>query len=197
MTDGQEWLAALREATDGQTAVLADMADFVRRSLAKSFGRQLGDADLEDLTQDVLVQVHRKHGDFRGDSRFSTWVAAIAVRTALSELRRRKHKNLSLEEAVQAGGEQLAQAASAPGDIQQRQQRQLLHDAIQEALTDRQREALLAELGGLPMEEVARRLGSKRGAVYKLLHDARKRLRAHLTERGFDATQLAPTEGTP
>ena len=70
-----------------------------------------------------------------------------------------------------------------------------LKRAIDEALTERQREALLATLGGLPMVEVARRIGSTRGALYKLLHDARLRLRAHLEAEGAEAQGAAEQEG--
>ena len=63
-----------------------------------------------------------------------------------------------------------------------RRQLERLRRGVAEALTERQREATLAKLGGLPLMEIARRLGTSQGAVYKLLHDARRRLAIHLAE---------------
>ena len=79
--------------------------------------------------------------------------------------------------------------------MQRRQAKVVLGDAIDNALTATQRQALCAELGGLPLVEVARRLGKSRGAVYKLLHDARKRLRAHIEARGLALDDLLTGEG--
>jgi RNA polymerase sigma-70 factor (ECF subfamily) len=63
----------------------------------------------------------------------------------------------------------------------------VVREAIDHQLTDRQRQALKAiVLDGVPLDELARHWGSNRNAVYKVLHDARRKLKAHLTERGFD-----------
>lgn len=199
MATGDGWLRALRgegEAVQGEPRSaeqeLADMADFIHRSLARGFGKQFSQADLQDLTQDALLRVHDKHPGFTGDSRFSTWVASVAVNGALSELRRRRHQHVELDQAAAAG--ERALRAPASDRLQRAQSHSVLMRAIDEALTDRQRTALLAELGGLPLAEVARRLQSQRGAVYKLLHDARKRLRAHLEAQGLGPSDLLTEE---
>ena len=179
-----DWLRALRDpAWEDRDRALRDMDDFIRRTLGRGFGRQLSDADLADLRQESLVRVHQKHEGFRGDSKFSTWVASVAVNTALLELRRRRHRHVELSAAVEAGAAAIA-APDGSRRLEVAQRNEKLRLAIESALTERQREALLASLSGMPMMELARRLGSNRGALYKLLHDARLRLRAHLEAEG-------------
>ena len=65
-----------------------------------------------------------------------------------------------------------------------------MYGVIERELTEKQRTALLAELKGMPLEEIGRRLGSNRNAVYKLTHDARKRLKKHLEAAGYSAADL-------
>lgn len=185
--EARGWMAALREG--GPAAQLQGLSQYLRGVLAKGFGAQLEDAALEDLVQDSVVRIHHKLDSFEGHSRFQTWAASVAVNTALSELRRRKYAKVSLQEAIRAG-EQAFEPAQGPNNRQREQRDAALYEAIHSALTDRQRQALLAELGGLPLVEVARRLGTGRGALYKLLHDARKRLRSHFEAQGLGPHDL-------
>jgi RNA polymerase sigma-70 factor (ECF subfamily) len=174
VTTDRDWLAALRgpdQAVRMQAG--ADLRDFLRRTLAKGFGRQLADADLDDLTQESLLRVHRHLDSFAEQSRFTTWAAAIAVNQALSQLRRRRYEHVSLDEAIE-------QADLSGDDDESEADVALLRQGIAEALTDRQRVAIQAALGGMPLMELARREGVSQGAVYKLLHDARRRLRSFL-----------------
>lgn len=165
----QIWIDGL--ATD-QAAVVAELRDFLRRTLAKGFGRQLQDADLEDLTQDCLLRVQQKVATFTGQSRFTTWAATIAVNSALSALRKRRFEHVSIDDAAE-------RIDWTPTDDTQETEARiaLLRRGIAEALTDRQREAVHAALGGIPLTEIARRYEVSQGAVYKLLHDARRRLK--------------------
>jgi len=187
----EAWVDGLREAADAATrdAVVCDLRDYLRRTLAKGFGHQLQGADLEDLTQETLLRVHHKLDTFEGQSRFTTWAATIAVNTALSELRRRRFQHLSIEEA----GDRADWAREEDGAVDDEQQVELLRRGIAEALTDRQREAIQAALGGLPLMELARRYGVSQGAVYKLLHDARRRLKRFLE----DAPEADARPGVP
>jgi RNA polymerase sigma-70 factor (ECF subfamily) len=187
----EAWVEALRaNSTSGPNAmhaeVVADLRDFLRRTLAKGFGQKLSPADLEDLAQESLLRVHGKIATFQGQSRFTTWAATIAVNCTLSELRRRRYKHLSIEEA----GETVDWSppeAEAPAD---EEQIALMRRGIAEALTDKQREAIQAALGGLPLMELARRWDVSQGAIYKLLHDARRRLKSYMeTMSGAGAAQ--------
>ncbi len=172
---------------DGDT--LRDLADYLRRVLARGFSRQLSEADLSDLTQEAMLRIHENIAGFNGQSRLNTWAAAITVNTALMALRRRRHVHVPLSDAAESTRALMA-APAAPDAIQQAQVSQLLLSAIDASLTELQRTALLAKLSGIPMSEIARRMGRKRGTLYKLLHDARGRLLVHLQERGLSADEL-------
>lgn len=85
---------------------------------------------------------------------------------------------------------------SSPDPESQAQQQELfdkMHELIETNLTERQRTVLLAELRGMPQDEIARHLGSNRNAVYKLTHDARKKLKSALQSAGYRADDLAST----
>ena len=185
----RDWLSELGSPDAAvQSTAVASLRGYLRNTLAKGFGRQLTDDDLEELTQEAIVRTHAKKDTFHGQSRFTTWAAAIAVNLALGELRRRRFHNVSLEDAAESG-----HGLITPTDANELEKNQLLgalNDAIEHSLSPRQRTALHAKLSGMPMAEIARRQQTTPGALYKLLHDARKRLRAHLEARGITARDL-------
>jgi RNA polymerase sigma-70 factor (ECF subfamily) len=174
----EAWVEALRGAgpTTSHADVVSDLRDYLRRTLAKGFGQRLAPDDLEDLAQESLLRVHGKLDTFQGQSRFTTWAATIAVNCALSELRKRRYKHLSIEEA----GETADWSQSEGDSHADEEQIALMRRGIAEALTDKQREAIQAALGGLPLMELARRWDVSQGAIYKLLHDARRRLKSYM-----------------
>ncbi len=178
-----------------RSAALSELRGFLRGALARSFARQLGEGDLDDLTQESLLRIHARLDSFEQQSRFTTWATAIAVNCALSELRRRRHRHVSLEDAAVEGNAALTQEAElATGSNELELAR--LRQGIAEALTERQREATLARLSGLPLMEIARRLGTSQGAVYKVLHDARLRLKRYL-EAAEAKTEERSAPGSP
>jgi RNA polymerase sigma-70 factor (ECF subfamily) len=175
----ETWVDGLRAGGGaGYAEDLADLRDYLQRTLAKGFNQQLIAQDLDDLTQESLLRIHQKLATFQGQSRFTTWAATIAVNCALSELRRRRYQHVSLDDAAE-------QADWSSGDEPASEaQIEALRRGIKEALTERQREAIEAALGGLPLMELARRQGVSQGAIYKLLHDARRRLKSYLEALG-------------
>ncbi|AKU95518.1 RNA polymerase sigma-54 factor RpoN [Labilithrix luteola] len=176
----QAWIDGLRGTADtaARAALVSDLRDYLRRTLAKGFGRQLQGADLEDLTQESVLRVHQKLDSFEGQSRFTTWAATIAVNAALSELRRKRYEHVSIDEA----GERADWSEAKDDTVDDEREVELLRRGIEDVLTERQREAIQAALGGLPLMELARRYDVSQGAVYKLLHDARRRLKRFLEE---------------
>lgn len=191
MTACETWVSDLTSAGPNRGRAVAELEALLRRSLARAFAGKLSDADLDDLTQESLLRIHERLASFQGRSRFTTWAIAIAVNLAYSELRRRRHRHVDLEDAVQLGAAALA-LEEAPHPRSDRES--ILEDGIRQALTDRQREAVLALLGGLPLAEIAQRTGATQGAIYKLLHDARQRLKRYVSARA-DGVDASPETG--
>jgi RNA polymerase sigma-70 factor (ECF subfamily) len=185
------WLSELNDSGRRRDRAVADLHDFLKRSLARAFAGKLSEQDLDDLTQESVLRIHERLGSFEQRSRFTTWATAIAVNIAYSALRQRRHRHVSLEDAMQAGASALSHEPPQQAELDREA---LLREGIQQALTQRQRDALLAFLGGLPLAEIARRTQMKQGAVYKLLHDARQRLKHYIQTRDDD-TLAAPSLG--
>jgi RNA polymerase sigma-70 factor (ECF subfamily) len=149
----------------------------------------LGPGDRDDLAHqsadDALVGVLGKLDDFRGDSRFTTWAYKFALFEAGVKVRRRawQGREIPLEDEAWSA---LADAGAPAGrGAEDAELFAALREEI-ERLGERQREVLVAvALNGVPIDVLAERLGSTRGALYKNLHDARRNLRAALAARGF------------
>jgi RNA polymerase sigma-70 factor (ECF subfamily) len=148
-------------------------------------GDEFGEIALE-AADDALMSVLARLDDFRGASRFSTWVYKFALLEAAVKLRKRawQGREIPLE---QESWDLLPSAGLGPADAaQQSELLAALQDGIA-ALTPHQRRVLVAlAVNGLPIDVLADRLNTNRGALYKTLHDARRNLRTYLTNRGFD-----------
>jgi len=211
MTDrtNEQWIAALSE--NGETAQSDALADLRRRlqrsiyfylSQDRSDLRGLAAQELaqmaEDLAQDATLRVIDNLGKFRGESRFTTWATKIAIRLAISDLRRSRYKDFSLDELTADGDllpmpTRLASAASpTPEKVAERDDvLEKIELALNEALTERQYQALVAvAIKGIPMDILAERMGSNRNALYKLIHDARRKLKTHLEAQGISTDYM-------
>ncbi len=151
---------------------------------------QLSAVELDELAQDAAadaaVSVLRRLDDFRGESSFRTWAYKFALLEAAVKVRRRAWR----DREVNLGPEHWESLAHAgPGPDDDAESAALLaavRDGIRTALTPRQRMVLVAAvLEGVPIDVLADRLDSNRNALYKLLHDARRSLRAHVAAAGF------------
>jgi len=190
-----QWLAELRSSQPDQA--LSDLRAILKRGLRYALVNRVGPAELEpfieDSLQEALLKIRANLDTFRGESRLTTWAHKIAVRVALTELRRQHWKDISLEDLIppDESGDFTPAALSEPGPTPENQalRNSMLETVgrlINEELTERQRQAMLAVvLGGMPMEEVARRMDTNRNALYKLLHDARQRLQMRLQAEGL------------
>jgi RNA polymerase sigma-70 factor (ECF subfamily) len=201
--DVDEWLAPLRGAGQEHEAAVARLHELLLRAARFEAARRRGSLplvdgkELDDLTlqvaDDALVAVLRRLDSFRGASRFTTWAYKFAVYETSVKLRRRawQDREVSLEPDTWA-----VLPAGEPGPSQQAEHAELLaavRDGIDVALTVHQRHVLVAlALNGVPIDVLAERLGTTRGALYKTLHDARRKLRAHLAEQGLGSS--APRE---
>ena len=148
-------------------------------------GDELDDIALE-AADDALMSVLRRLDDFRGASRFTTWVYKFALLEAAVKLRKRawQGREVPLEPETWS----LFSSAGLAPDMEAEQSELLatLQRAIGDVLTPHQRRVLIAlALNGVPIDVLADRLGTNRGALYKTLHDARRKLRRHLDECGL------------
>jgi len=142
----------------------------------------------EDCAQEAILMIQAKLDSFRGESRVTTWAFSIAVRIVLAELRRRRWQQASVER-VQLGQVIPDWPIEQPGPertLQQREAWALLGRIIDTELTQRQRTALIAHVfEEMPLDLVAEWLGTSRNNLYKLIHDARKRLKEALLAQGI------------
>jgi len=191
-----QWIHDLRSDVPAQTRALEELRGYLLRALPgamKRFGA-MPEHLLDDIVQDALIRVLEHLDDFQGRSRFTTWVTTIAVRAAMTELRRRRWKDVSLEEFTADGEWILTSDVEMDADPERRAAQSRIVRAMQEILenqlSERQRTAIIAEFSGMPQEEIGRRLGITRNAVYKLGHDARKKLKRELEASGFDADDI-------
>ncbi len=196
----QEWMDALREPVDGEA--LEDLRTILLRGLRATLSSRVDndlDALSEDFAQDALMKILKSLETFRGESKFTTWAQKIAIHVAFTELRRRRWKDISLQTIIETDdGDEftpiiLKDNSYTPEEkVSQADMMSIVERMIDEELTDRQRVAMLAVVkGGMPMEEIAQRLGTNRNALYKLLFDARKRMQQRLVEQtGIDAQEL-------
>ena len=152
--------------------------------------------DWDDLAQqsadDALVAVLRKLPGFRGESRFTTWAYKFALLEAAVTLRKRAWQGRELPLAEE-GWELLVTSSESPATSSETNELfGALRAAIADCLTPHQRDVLVATtLNGVPIDVLAERLNSTRGALYKTLYDARRKLRAHLEEAGFDLSGVS------
>lgn len=185
----QDWVADISVAGERRENALLELRTIIVAGLQRTFRGRLDKLafNIEDTAQEALLRITSRLDTFRGDSRFTTWAMAVAVRAAVTEMRRARWRDVSLDEMAEAG--RLPPAArDKPGADERLDSSRLMEvvrRTIETELTQRQRRALEAELGGAPPDEIARRLDTNRNALYKLVHDARVRLKQAILREGW------------
>ena len=192
-TETYPWVENIKSESNRDEA-LGKLREVLLRGLKGAFyGRGQDDSFCEDICQDSLIRIVKNVDSFEGRSKFTTWAISIAIRVGISELRRRHYKDVSLE-AITSGDDMkielaIAEESDSGQGLDQRVVLETLSDLIENDLTDKQRTVVRALLGGMPVEEIARRTESNRNAVYKLFHDAKLRLKS-----GFEASKISPAD---
>ena len=194
----EKWLADLRSTGPEQETALNDLRQIVLNGLPYALSKWLPNSDpqfaplAEEVAQDTLLRVLDRLDTFEGRSQFTTWVHTIAVRIALTELRRQKWRDVSLESLTDEDDPDVVPlqiVSDLPATETLVEKADLLtrvQHIIDEELTEKQRRALVAvAFKGMPLAEVARRMGMERNALYKLLHDARLHLKKRLEKEGI------------
>ena len=194
--DSDAWVTALSSPGPAREAACSRLHELLLRAARFEVNRRRGRLphlrgdDFDDLAtqsaDDALVAILAKLDTFRGDSRFTTWAYKFALLEAAVKLRRRawQGREVPLEPETWE-----VFAGSLPSPERRAEEGELLRElrvGIDEALSAHQREVLVAlALNEVPIDVLAERLNTTRGALYKTLHDARKKLRAHIsTEEG-------------
>jgi RNA polymerase sigma-70 factor (ECF subfamily) len=154
------------------------------RSLPQGSG-----VDLDDLARqsadDALLAILRKLDDFRGDSRFTTWAYKFALLEAGVKMRRRAWQDREVALDADAWLRIADRMGTPDQDAETRELLRAIGAAIETALTPHQRTVLVAiTMDDVPIDVLAERMNSNRGAVYKTLHDARRKLRTELDAGG-------------
>lgn len=194
----EDWISALtpppEEAAIQQLRIY--LVKGLKASLYKYVDRDLDDF-VEDITQDSILKILDKYDTFRGDSKFTTWAMKVAVREGYSELRKKRYNDISLEqysrhdpdekkaveiEHDQAGPDQITHESMLVQKVMK---------IMEEELTDKQQKVLeLLMIDQIPMTVVSEMMDSNRNAIYKLVHDARLKLKRRLEVEGIDPEEI-------
>ena len=190
----EDWLAELTGSgpvrDDALRRLHALLLRGARYQVARMSGLRamVGAAQVEDIitlaADEAMVAVLGKLATFEGRSRFTTWAYKFAVLQAAVELRRHawSRREVPLDAAppvieARPSPDQYAEGAELAG---------VVREALDRILTPHQRRIALALIvDEVPIDVLAERLGTNRNALYKTLHDARSRLRAHLVLEGY------------
>ena len=194
--DSRAWLDALADGAPGREqaverlhVLLLGAARF-EASRRRASLPHLGATELDDLTHqaadDALLAILAKLRTFRGDSRFTTWAYKFALLEAGVKLRRRAWQGRELPLDAEGRPPVADLRASPQADAETAELLGAIRAAIDSDLTPHQRDVLVAiTLNDVPIDVLAERLSTTRGALYKTLHDARRKLRARLGEQGL------------
>jgi len=205
----EEWLYALNASGEIQEAAIVDLRDLLLRATLYFFSRNLSDfrgidhneilQRAEDCAQESLIAVLNHLSDFRGDSKFTTWAYKFAINIALMTTRRERWKGISLDQLpfeysnTWFEWERWEKSSGLVPDrfAIQDEISDILREVIERDLTEKQRHVLIMMVfNEVPMDEMVQRLGTNRNAIYKMLHDARRKLKSRLQARGFEVDEL-------
>lgn len=194
----EEWLSDLRG--DNQDQAIEDLGKVLKRGLIYALSSRIQndlETQVDDFVQDAILRILDKMDTFRGESKFTTWAQKVAVRVAFTEMRRQRWKDISIEDLMpEDSGDFTPLVLSDPSpnpEIKATQtlMLEMVDEMLRTDITERQRTALMAIMhGGMPLEEVARKMDTNRNALYKLLHDARKQMRSRLIEKGITPQEI-------
>ncbi|HEU5490812.1 MAG TPA: sigma-70 family RNA polymerase sigma factor [Gaiellaceae bacterium] len=194
--ESRAWLRDLRSDGGTRDEAIARLHALLLRAARFECARRrptlphLRGNDLDDLANqaadDALVSVLARLDDFRGASRFTTWVYKFALLEAAVKLRKRSWQGREIPLEPETWSLFTSAGIEPEAEVEQSELLATLQDAIAGVLTPHQRRVLVAlALNGVPIDVLAERLSTNRGALYKTLHDARRKLRKHLQEQGL------------
>jgi len=195
--ESRTWLADLRSDGYAHEQATARLYELLLKASRFEVNRRraalphLRGDDFDDLAHqaagDALMAILAKLDEFRGDSLFTTWAYKFALLEAAVKLRRRAWQGRELPVEAEHWSVIADSRSSPSADAEQSALLDQIGSSIRVELSPHQREVLVAvAVNGVPIDVMAERLNTTRGALYKTIHDARKKLRAGLDSAGFD-----------
>lgn len=198
----EEWLKELNATGDLQVEAIADLREILLRGSLYCLNRNLNDLDsldpkdvlqlAEDCAQEALLAVLEHIPEFRGESKFTTWAYKFSINIALTAARREWRKGVSLDQLVDGSEPYEWLSAEHPDlitpdhSLLQQEVWGTIRETIRSELTERQRQVLKwIVFDEVPMDVVVQHLQTNRNTVYKMLHDARIKLKRSLLMQGF------------
>jgi RNA polymerase sigma-70 factor, ECF subfamily len=204
--ESRAWLIGLRAEGARREEASRRLHDLLLRaarfeiSCRRGSHPHLRGGDLDDLAHqaadDALFAILGKLENYRGDSRFTTWAYKFALLEAAVKLRRRAWQGREVPIEPEHWSVIAGRGDSPEGEAESNELLDSISSAIETELSPHQREVLVAvALNDVPIDVLAERLNTTRGALYKTIHDARKKLRGHLADAGlrFETDELEPT----
>lgn len=199
----EQWLNALQGPSPAHDAAIADLRQILVAGLQRGLLGQVNtsapefESLAEDFVQEALLKIVDKLATFAGRSQFTTWAHKIALSVALTELRRKRWQDKSLDGIMDVDEGDYTPSFAADksplphNQVERREVMARVERLIREELTDKQRAALTAiVIEERSAAETAALLDMKANAVYKLLHDARLRLKHRLAAEGLSSAEI-------
>lgn len=174
---------------------ISQLRAILLRGLSKSLNNRYGKPfNAEDIVQEALIKVLNSLDQYEGRSKFTTWAMTVATRIGISALRRKYHQDVSMEPFSFADGYSMDVAVTDEPSLSNSESRtkifSVLQSLIDTELTDKQRLATRAFLSDFATDEIAEQMQMNRNAVYKLIHDARQRLKDGFARAGLTSEEI-------
>lgn len=199
----EEWVGDFRAGGDRQAQGLEDLRVIILRGLPFVISGRLdpnsteSEALIEEVAQETLMRVLQYLDTFEGRSQFTTWAYKIAVRAALTELRRVRWREsplpkMEINEQTDTSYLELPDKQANPEDqVSGAEMMKRVNRIIMEELTEKQCQVLMVvAVQGFPLDEAARRMGTNRNALYKMMYDARLRLKKRLEREALTPMEV-------
>jgi RNA polymerase sigma-70 factor (ECF subfamily) len=190
MVEKENWIERLKSSGEVREGAITELRSILVRGLTATCRSRYGSKiQAEDVVQDALIKILDKLDTFEGRSKFTTWAMTIGVRIAISEMRRKHFNDVSMDHLLSNSMQFEPVAEPTPADNEDEKSNMLakMTELIETDLTTKQRNAMHSLLNGMPVEVFAEKMGSNRNAVYKLVHDARVKLRQGFEQAGYKA----------
>jgi RNA polymerase sigma-70 factor (ECF subfamily) len=185
----QAWISALESRDE---FAIKELLQSLQKALLAGLRGKIDTSLGEDIAQDATLKILSSLHTYRGDCQFLTWAKSIAMRTAFSELRRARWKDISLNTLSEGSAivDPADDSAHPAATMDLANVLGKLRSLIHTLLTDRQRQIIFGELQGMPQSVLCERLQTNRNALYKLGHDARVKLKNGLIQLGISEVEV-------